>query len=100
MTTRKQTVGQQGLGDQSYHLNAGMQGQAKPTKPASYVKGSHTARVRSEHDERRTELLARDEILAGEIQRREDERHDIGEALRLMSDPGEANIVPLRQAGE
>lgn len=74
----------------------------KPSKPASYVKGSHTARVRSEHDERRTELLARDEILAGEIERRHAEREDIGEALRLMSDPGDAkaNIVPLRQAGE
>ena len=60
-----------------------------------YVAGSHAARVRAEHDERRTELLARDEILAGEIERREAERHDITEALRLMSDPGEAgaNIV-------
>ena len=73
---------------------------AKP-KPSSYVKGSHTARVRTEHDERRTELLARDEILAGEIQRREDERHDIGEALRLMSDHGmPSNIVPITSAAQ
>jgi hypothetical protein len=75
---------------------------AKPTKAETYVNGSHAARVRAEHDERRTALLARDEVLAGEIQRREEERHDIGEALRLMSDPGAPAkvVVPLRQAGE
>lgn len=71
-------------------------------KGAAYVKGTHASRVRSEHDERRTELLARDEILAGEIQRRQDERDDINEALRLLSDPGTANakVVAIRQAGE
>ena len=58
-----------------------------PSKAASYVAGSHAARVRTEHNERRTELLARDEILAGEIERREQERHDISEALALMSEP-------------
>ena len=79
---------------------AEMHAAPKP-KPASYVKGSHTASVRADHDERRTALLARDEVLAGEIERRQDERHDISEALRLMSDPGEAaNVVPLRAAGE
>lgn len=70
----------------------------KPAKPAAYVKGSHAARVRAEHDERRTELLARDEILAGEIERREAERHDINEALRLMSEPApaaHANVVSI-----
>lgn len=75
----------------------------KPNKPATYVKGSHTAGVKADHDERRVAMLARDEVLAGEIQRRQDERDDINEALRLLSDPGEArnpNIVPLRQAGE
>jgi hypothetical protein len=70
----------------------------RPRK-AAYVAGTHTNRVKAEHEERRTELLARDEILAGEIERRQAEREDIGEALRLMSDPG-TNVVPLRQAGE
>ncbi len=67
----------------------------------TYVAGSHAARVRAEHDARRTELLARDEILAAEIETREAERHDINEALRLMSHPGDVeNVVPLRGAAE
>lgn len=70
-------------------------------KSDTYVAGSHAARVRAEHDERRTALLARDEILAGEIERRETERHDISEALALMSEPATlANVVPLKVAGE
>lgn len=74
----------------------------RPRKAATYVAGSHTARVHAEHEERRTELLARDEILAGEIERREAERHDIGEALRLMSDPGVSvkNVLPFEAAAE
>lgn len=71
----------------------------KAAKPA-YVKGSHTASVIVDHEERRTALLARDEVLDGEIRRRQEERDDINEALRLLSHPGEpANVVTLR-AGE
>ena len=66
------------------------------SKPA-YVKGSHTASVVVDHEERRTALLARDEVLDGEIRRRQEERDDINEALRLLSHPGEpANVVTLR----
>lgn len=65
----------------------------KPAKAIAYVKGSHTASVRVDHDERRTALLARDEVLAGEIQRRQGERDDINEALRLLSHPGEVSVV-------
>lgn len=71
----------------------------RPSRNRTYVAGSHTASIKAEHDQRRTELLARDEVLASEIKTREDERHDISEALRLMSDPGpaKANVEPIRQ---
>ncbi len=69
----------------------------KPVKAATYVKGSHAAGVRADHDERRTALLARDEVLDGEIRRRQEERDDINEALRLLSDPG-SNVVPMTSA--
>lgn len=68
----------------------------EPARAAAYVKGSHSARVRAEHDERRTELLARDEVLAAEIEVRQNERHDINEALGLMSAP--APVVALKAA--
>ena len=71
----------------------------KPAKAPVYVKGSHTAAVRVDHDERRTALLARDEVLDGEIRRRQEERDDINEALRLLSDPG-ANVVHLTSAAQ
>lgn len=71
----------------------------RQTKAATYVAGSHAARVRAEHDERRTELLARDEILAGEIERREAERHDINEALQLMSQPISAQLGNVVRMG-
>lgn len=74
------------------------------TKPATYVKGSHAAGVRADHDERRTALLARDEVLDGEIRRRQEERDDINEALRLMSEPApaaaHANVVSINSAAE
>ena len=69
----------------------------RTAKAQTYVPGSHSARIRTEHDERRTELLARDEVLAAEISIRETERHDISEALRLTSEPAPvqqgANVV-------
>jgi hypothetical protein len=68
-------------------------------KPASYVKGSHTARVRTEQDERRVELLALRDVLEAQRVALVDQIEDIGSALGLLSDPG-ANVVPLRQAGE
>lgn len=73
----------------------------RPSRPRTYVAGAHTASIKAEHDQRRTELLARDEVLAAEIEAREAERHDISEALRLMSDPGPAkNVEPIRQPVE
>lgn len=95
MTARNQQ-GQQAtpLPDPStYGMNA-------PAQPAAYVKGSHTASIRVDHDERRTALLARDEVLDGEIRRRQEERDDINEALRLLSDPGASNVVPLTSAAQ
>lgn len=74
---------------------------ARPTKAATYVPGSHSARIRTEHDERRTELLARDEVLAAEIAIRETERHDISEVLRLTSEPAAqqgANVAQFPQS--
>jgi hypothetical protein len=72
----------------------------KPAKPATYVKGSHTARVRTEQDERRVELLALRDVLEAQRVALVDQIEDIGSALSLLSDPG-ANVVPLRQqAGE
>lgn len=77
--------------------------EAKPVtiKPASYVKGSHTARVRSEQDERRVELLALRDVLEAQRVALVDQIEDIGSALSLLSDPGQpVNVVPLRQAGQ
>lgn len=75
-----------------------------PAKSTTYVKGSHTASVRADHDERRTALLARDEVLDGEIRRRQEERDDINEALRLTSEPAQvaayANVVSINSAAE
>jgi hypothetical protein len=69
-------------------------------KLATYVKGSHTARVRTEQDERRVELLALRDVLEAQRMALVDQIEDIGSALSLLSDPG-ANVVPLRQqAGE
>jgi hypothetical protein len=66
-------------------------------KTETYAPGSHTGAVRALHDARRTELLARDEILSAEIEAAQAERDDISEALRLMSQPGEV-VVALKAA--
>jgi hypothetical protein len=71
----------------------------KPTRTQSYVKGSHTARVRSEQDERRVELLALRDVLDGQRIALVDQIEDIGAALLLLSDPG-SNVVPLKAAAE
>lgn len=68
-------------------------------KTETYAPGSHTGAVRALHDQRRTELLARDEVLASEIAGAQAERDDISEALRLMSQPAET-IVALQKAAE
>lgn len=68
--------------------------EAGPTASRGYVAGSHTALVRAEHDKRRVELLARDEVLSHEIEARQAERDDINEALRLLSEPA-SNVVRL-----
>ncbi|MFC3706063.1 hypothetical protein ACFOOL_15020 [Devosia honganensis] len=65
------------------------------TKAETYSPGAHTGAVRALHDARRTELLARDEVLASEIAAAQAERDDINEALRLMSPPVEAEIVAM-----
>ena len=70
----------------------------KQAKPATYVKGSHTARVRTEQDERRVELLALRDVLEAQRMALVDQIEDIGSALGLLSDPG-SNVVALR-AGE
>ena len=64
-------------------------------KTQTYVPGSHTSRVRAEHDARRVELLARDDVLASNIAALQAERDDIHEALQIMSSPA-ANVVELR----
>lgn len=69
----------------------------KQAKPASYVKGSHTARVRSEQDERRVELLALRDVLEAQRVALVDQIEDIGTALGLLSDPG-TNVVSLKAA--
>lgn len=69
------------------------------SKAETYSPGSHTGAVRALHDARRTELLARDEILSAEIAAAQAERDDISEALRLMSQPGEV-VVALKAAAE
>ncbi len=63
--------------------------------PDTYAPGSHTNSIRALHDARRTELLARDEVLAAEISALEAERHDISDALSIMSSPA-SNVVELR----
>ncbi len=68
------------------------------SKTAMYSPGAHTGAVRALHDAQRTELLARDEILAAEIAAAQAERDDISEALLLMSKP--ADVVPLKSAAE
>ncbi|WP_375597595.1 hypothetical protein [Devosia sp. Naph2] len=67
------------------------------SKTETYSPGAHTGAVRALHDARRTELLARDEILASEIAAAQAERDDINEALKLMSGPA-ANVVDLKAA--
>ncbi len=66
-----------------------------PAKTEAYAPGSHTASIRALHDARRTELLARDEVLAAEIEALQTERHDISEALRLMSSEA-SNVVEMQ----
>ncbi len=68
-------------------------------KTETYAPGSHTGAVRALHDARRTELLARDEILSAEIDAAQAERDDINQALQLMSQPGEV-VVALKKAAE
>lgn len=68
-------------------------------KTETYSPGSHTGAVRALHDARRTELLARDEILSAEIDAAQAERADISEALRLMSQPAET-ISAVAMAAE
>lgn len=65
------------------------------TKVETYSPGSHTGAVRALHDQRRTELLARDEVLASEIAAAQAERDDINDALMLMSPPVEAAVVAV-----
>jgi hypothetical protein len=67
------------------------------TKAHTYAPGSHTSSIRALHDARRTELLARDEVLAAEIEALTAERHDINAALQIMSSPAETEAA-LREA--
>ncbi len=53
----------------------------------SYVKGSHAALVRKEHDERRTELLSLRDVLTGQRDALSEQIEDIGDALTLLSEP-------------
>jgi hypothetical protein len=69
------------------------------SKNETYAPGSHTNSIRALHDARRTELLARDEVLSAEIEALQAERHDINEALQLMSQPA-SNVVDLARAAE
>lgn len=68
-------------------------------KTETYSPGSHTGAVRALHDQRRTELLARDEVLSAEIDAAQAERDDISEALRLMSKPAEV-VAAVAMAAE
>lgn len=77
----------------------GTEPKAITAKAPSYVKGSHAARVRSEHDERRTELLALRDVLDAQRVALVDQIEDIGAALMLLSDPG-SNVVPIKAAAE
>ena len=62
--------------------------------PAGYAPGGHSAAVRAQHDELRIALLARDEVLAAEIEARQRERDDISEALAMCSEPLKQAIQP------
>jgi len=71
------------------------------TKAPAYVKGSHTARVKAEQDERRVELLALHDVLNAQRDALNDQLADIGDALALLSRPDDLqkpNIVPLQAA--
>lgn len=57
-----------------------------PSKPRSYVKGSHAARVRAEQDERRVELLALHDVLSAQRDGLNDQIEDIVEAIQLLSE--------------
>lgn len=69
----------------------------RPAKAAGYVKGSHAARVRSEHDERRVELLSLRDVLSAQRDGLNDQIDDIANALMLLSEPSEfaSNIHTL-----
>lgn len=72
----------------------------KPVKAAGYVPGSHAVRVRTEHDERRVELLSLRDVLEAQRDALDVQISDIGDALSLLSllsSPGEthANIVAM-----
>ena len=60
---------------------------ARTAKAAGYVKGSHAARVRSEHDERRVELLSLRDVLSAQRDGLNDQIDDIANALMLLSEP-------------
>ncbi|MET3924577.1 hypothetical protein [Devosia sp. 2618] len=68
---------------------------ARDAKVASYVKGSHAARVRAEQDERRVDLLALHDVLSAQRDGLNDQLSDIGEALAMLSAP---NVVSLKAA--
>lgn len=76
----------------------------KPVKAQTYVKGSHAARVRAEHDERRTDLLALRDVLCAQRDALNDQIEDIGNALTLLSEPApaaaHANVVSINSAAE
>jgi hypothetical protein len=70
---------------------------ARTAKASGYVKGSHAARVRSEHDERRVELLSLRDVLSAQRDGLNDQIDDIANALMLLSEPSEfaSNIVAM-----
>lgn len=76
----------------------------KHTAAPSYVAGSHAARVRQEHDVRRTELLALRDVLEAQRIAIVDQIEDIGTALMLLSEPApvaaHANVVSISSAAE
>lgn len=89
MTARKHT-----------EMTAGEQ-MAAPRSPKapSYVKGSHAARVRTEHDAQRVELLALHDVLSAQRDGLSDQIEDIVDALQLLSAPA-TNVVALNAAAE
>lgn len=92
MTTRKTSAP-----DNTWQVPASEIIASKDRKVQGYVKGSHAARVRSEHDERRTELLALRDVLEGQRCALVDQIEDIGAALMLLSDPGaKPSVVSLK----